>query len=339
MVVARFAGPRERFPEPFAPEKFSLTACSRRQYREIKQFRDQGGTMKTRSTAVRASRLLAALGLAVSMWPQAAAAFHIKGANVTVVSVDSSTRTVTIDAAEFTCTPGGPHTAGNIAWGDGMSTNKVWTATVLGSPTPALNTYKVSGVTHIYPDLTDRTITLTSDCCNSIGFSPDQDTALVQLECSDTPKGGCDASATKAQVQIKNDPDDTKDKLKFKWTNGTVASFDTPGEYYACVYDTGGLKIHGVARGASWSPTGNGFKYNDPAAASGGLKKSILKNGTGTAKINVKGQGTGLDDPNLLPLVPPVFVQLQNSAGNCWEHLFTSPEQSNTGSSYKDKEP
>ena len=295
--------------------------------------------MKTRSTAVSALGLFVSLALASAMWPQIAAAFHIKGVNVTVLSVDSISRTVNIDAKEFTGSPGGPHTAANIQWGDAAASGFAWTATHLASPTASLNTYEVSPVSHIYPDLLDRTITLTSDCCNtSLGY--DVDTAVVQLGCQDTPKGGCDASAGKAQLQIKNSTDDNKDKLKFKWINGSgVTPFDTPGEYYLCVYDVGGLKIQAVAAGASWSTTGNGFKYNDPAAASFGLKKITLKNGTGTQKIIAKGQGTNLDDPNLLPLTQPVLAQLQSSAGNCWEHQFTSPEMSSDGTLFTDKEP
>ena len=293
--------------------------------------------MTTRPNVLGAIRFFACFALLVAIAPRNAAANHIRDAQIIVTGIDSTTRTVNITAYEVTGSPGGPVTQANIQWGDAMSANLPWTGTFNNVPSPGLNRYDVNP-SHIYPDLTDRTITLTSDCCNTL-FSPEVDTQLVQLGCSDTPKGGCDASATKAQLQIKNSTDDSKDKLKFKWLNGTEASFDTPGEYYLCVYDAGGLKIQGIAPPANWSATGNGFKYNDPAAATTGLKKITLKNGTGSAKIIAKGQGTGLDDPNLLPLTQPVLVQLQNIQGGCWEHQFTSPEIQSDGTMFKDKEP
>jgi hypothetical protein len=70
------------------------------------------------------------------------------------------------------------------------------------------------------------------------------------------------------------------------------------------------------------------------------MNKVTLKSGTGKAKIIIKGKGTNLDDPNLLPLVSPVLVQVQNSVnGACWEHQFSAPEIKNDGTLYKDKEP
>jgi hypothetical protein len=274
--------------------------------------------------------------LAMSQWPLPAAAHHVRGITVSVTSANSTTRAVTVNVVEST-SGGTFHTAAHIQWGDAMSSNKPWTAS---SSMGGLNFYKVLGVSHTYPNLTDRIIKVTSDCCNTFSFSPDTDTAAVQLGCSDAPKGGCNATAATASLQIKNDPDDSKDKLKFKLLNSNTPSFDDPTsttEYYLCIYAPGLVLQAVVPPATNWSASGSGFKYTDPTGAAGGATKIKLKAGAGNAKIQVKGAGANLDDP--LPLTQPVLVQVQNSGGQCWEHGFTAPEIENTPAAFKDKEP
>ena len=206
-----------------------------------------------------------------------------------------------------------------------------WTSTTGAGPI----IYKVAA-SHTYPDITTRMITLISD---SNAPSPLQDTLPVDFGCADTPILLCDASATKSQLQILNNSDDGKDKLKFKWLNGTVASFDDPAttQYFLCIYAPGVVFDAIIPEGSPWAAAGPGFKYKDTAGAAGGVTKIKLKPGTGNAKILFKGKGSGLDDP--LPLTQPVLVQVQTSTGQCWQHQFTSPEIVTTADAFKDKEP
>src|SRR5262249_54804007 len=148
----------------------------------------------------RRSTLLAllCLELAVLRWASPAVAFHVHGFSITITSIDSVTRQVDARFTETTGTPFGPHTAADVNWGDAMASTHAWTSTVAGPS----NTYKVSA-SHIYPDLTTRTISATSDCCNTTGFSPRMATAQVDFGCSDAPKFGC-RQAGKSLLQIKN---------------------------------------------------------------------------------------------------------------------------------------
>jgi hypothetical protein len=293
--------------------------------------------MKIRSNA--GNRLLlcaiSAVGLAAVQWPHPAEAFHVQGITIVPVSKDSVTRTVVIDVIEQTVGTGSVHSQANVAWGDAMNSNHAWTSTTGAGP----KFYHVNGVSHVYPDLTTRVITVQSDCCNTtLGY--DFDTQVVDFGCSDTPMFLCNNGAVKAQLQIKNNADDSKDKLKFKWLNGNT-TFDDPtstNDYFFCVYAPTLVMESIIPHGAPWSATGSGFKYTENTGAAGGIQKIKLKNGAGNAKLLVKGAGTNLSDP-AMPLTQPVLVQVQSSLGSCWGHQFTSPEIENSADAFKDKEP
>src|SRR5262249_38422492 len=238
-------------------------------------------------------------------------AFHVQGISVSTASINSSTKTVNIDVNETTIGTGSVHVGCNVQWGDAMTSGHAWTATMGAGP----KIYSVAGVSHVYPDLTDRTITVLSDCCNS-SLMTITDKVTVQLGCSDTPSGVCNATAGKAQLQIKNNSDDSKDQLKFKWLNGNTNFANDPAstEYYLCIYAPALVLQAVVPAGAPWAAAGSsGFKYKEDTGAAGGLKKIKLKGGAGNAKILIKGGGLNLDDP--LPLTQPVLVQVQDNAG------------------------
>jgi hypothetical protein len=176
--------------------------------------------------------------------------------------------------------------------------------------------------------------------------SPFQDTAMIDFGCSDAPMGGCRA-AGKSQLQIKNDADDSKDKLTWKWLKGADTSLAALGnptvstQYFLCIYAPG-LVLDAIVPNAIgvWSAAGStGFKYKELGGGfGGGVTQIKLKSGTGAkAKVLVKGAGASLDDP--LPLTQPVTVQLQNNIGECWAHQFSSPETENSAAQFKDKEP
>jgi len=67
-----------------------------------------------------------------------------------------------------------------------------------------------------------------------------------------------------------------------------------------------------------------------------------LAYGTGTAKVHVKGKGSGLDVPGPLPLVygTDVTVQLGRSyTRRCWSATHATPPRTNTTASFGDVTP
>jgi DNA-binding beta-propeller fold protein YncE len=153
--------------------------------------------------------------------------------------------------------------------------------------------------------------------------------------CTPAPPGGC-ALPGKSLLLVKQNANDTKDKVTWKWLLGTasVADFGSPdvGDAYAlCVYQGGSLVMSAQAPAAGicgtrpcWNDDGaNGFRYRDTAMTPDGLLKLVLKPGTGTARITAKGKGANLTLP-ALPLTTPVTVQVQGSHGKCWEHVYNA---------------
>jgi hypothetical protein len=288
-----------------------------------------------RRSAVLALAVLSAFAV---QRPRLAGAHHVIGVTVTPTSINSVTGSVNVNVTESTTGTGSVHSAVGIHWGDAVTSGHAWTSTQIGPP----NKYKVS-LSHIYPDLTTRTILAVGDCCNASFVTP-TDTTVIDFGCSDAPMFGCHAAGA-SSLQFKNNTtDDTKDKVKWKWSKGdtSFASLDDPTsttQYFFCIYAPTLVLQAIVPSGASWSPAGTtGFKYADKTGAAAGMAKISLKSGTGgKAKIQVAGAGTNLPDP--MPLTQPVDVQLQNSDGECWDHQFTSPEKKNTLEQFSDKEP
>ena len=155
--------------------------------------------------------------------------------------------------------------------------------------------------------------------------------------CVAAPRMGC-RGALKSILLLKNDTDDSKDKLIWKWIKGDMtvqADFGVPTgttNYALCIYaGTANALLDDPQIPASatlWSPISTkGYKYKDPAGSEDGIQKVILKGGDqGKAKALVKGKGSGLPQPTLSPSVPlPVTAQLVNSANNnCFEGVYDS---------------
>ena len=74
-----------------------------------------------------------------------------------------------------------------------------------------------------------------------------------------------------------------------------------------------------------WKSLKGGFKYNDKLLDPEGIQQILLKSGAATkAKVLVKGKGENIPMP-VLPLTPPVTVQLKSDAGVCWEARYSTP--------------
>jgi len=149
--------------------------------------------------------------------------------------------------------------------------------------------------------------------------------------CPDTPASGC-RTAGKSLLIIKNDADDTKDKLIWKWLKGqstTEMEFGDPTTtrtYALCVYDSSGrlLAAEVPPDATKWA----NLSYKDSSGAAAGIQKIILKPGASNdAKILVKGKGANLPDPTLGSLPTPITVQMVNSETSlCFEGTYNASD-------------
>ena len=202
-----------------------------------------------------------------------------------------------------------------------------------------------------------------SDYCGNGTRGPDEQcdggppcNASCELDlCGATPGVGCGTIHTtlpeQSTLTIKDDPDDSKDQLKWKWKNGTtpLGAFGTPTEptasasYVLCVYDgsadpqpiLSGVTPAGGVCGANgkkcWSTSPSGglpvvkkFSYNNKLRAPDGVQKSQLQPGTGKAQLQVQGKGFFLEVPPL-QLDLPVTVEVRNTeTSDCWQATYDS---------------
>ena len=162
--------------------------------------------------------------------------------------------------------------------------------------------------------------------------------------CGLGPIAGCRTPAVgqKAFLLLKDQLDDNKDKLIWKWLKGSatakIPDFGTPvttTDYLLCVYDGGGFLTSALAPAdglcnaasptACWADKPTGFKYKDKDLTPAGLQQILLKEGIATkAKIIVKGKGLNLGMPSI-PVTQPITVQLLNGDGVCWEAIYSAP--------------
>jgi hypothetical protein len=175
--------------------------------------------------------------------------------------------------------------------------------------------------------------------CPSGVCRPDCTCAL----CPPSPASGCRA-AGKATVAIADQPDDTRDSLRWSWKNGaatSVADFADPVQgsatYALCVYDGSPasqplFEAHVASGGtcgtrACWKRAGSsGFAYGDKTGAVRGITKIKLKAGVaGKAQAQLTARGPILAPPNP-PLTAPVTVQLRIGA-ICFDTSFSAPRQ------------
>lgn len=182
------------------------------------------------------------------------------------------------------------------------------------------------------------------DCCSpTCTFEaagtpcPDDGDACTLDECDaagvcgvGAPRSGC-RTALKSALALKNDADDGKDKLIWKWLKGAAT---TQGElglptgtttYTLCLYAGTSATAIGSAAvppGGNWQAISDkGYKFKDPGGTPDGVTKAILKGGAaGKAKALVKGKGAGLPDPLGAALPLPVVAQLvTDDSALCFE--------------------
>lgn len=149
--------------------------------------------------------------------------------------------------------------------------------------------------------------------------------------CPTSPTSGC-RTAQKSVLLIKDNADNTKDKLIWKWIRGastTEAEFGDPTttrNYALCVYDGGGRLISAdvAADATKWQA----LKYKDSSGGADGIQKIILKpSATSNSKVLVKGKGTNLPDTTLGSLTLPITAQLINDETSvCFQGVYAAPQ-------------
>lgn len=145
--------------------------------------------------------------------------------------------------------------------------------------------------------------------------------------CPAAPTSGC-RTAEKSVLLIKDNADDTKDKLLWKWVKGQtttpleLGAPEATRRYALCVYDAAGrvLSAEVAPDAIKWAD----LKYKDPSGTSNGVQKVLLKPGTSNnAKALVKGKGVNLPDPTLGTLATPITAQLiNNETSLCFEGTY-----------------
>lgn len=204
-----------------------------------------------------------------------------------------------------------------------------------GSPCPAdglpcTQDVCVAGVCHS-PVVCDDDDSCTQDSCNEMDGSCIYDDAPV-MTCR---------QAGLTSLSIKQNADDAKDALSWKWSKGeatTVADLSDPtstADYRLCIYDDNGLVTSATLDAGSlcaadkpcWSSNAKGFKYSDKGLSHDGIKSAVLASGEAdAAKVSIKGKGVNLPDP-MLPVTGTVTVQLHNDHTNvCIGSTFSGEE-------------
>lgn len=162
--------------------------------------------------------------------------------------------------------------------------------------------------------------------------------------CPSAPRANC-RTAGKAILISKDATPDDKDKLTFKWQQGTAAAADlgsptTTTDYGLCIYAGGALaSATHVGAGTGWTaPAAGGFQYQEDTGSADGIRKIVMKpDAGGYAKILWKGKGTNLPALPATPAALPVVAQLVNSeTGVCFDASFPTAVK-NEGGKFKAK--
>jgi hypothetical protein len=181
--------------------------------------------------------------------------------------------------------------------------------------------------------------TCSGGACNGVTLTCDDGNLCTQDSCDtgtgcvhdQVPATSCKA-AGKSILVLKNNSDDDKDKLIWKWLKGDetmLGELGTPTDttsYTLCLYAGTASASVSMPAGSQWQPLGTkGFKYKDSTTLQpDGVQKAVLKSGAaGKAKAIVKGKGDNLPDA-LVPELPlPVTAQLVNDENStCFEAVY-----------------
>jgi cysteine-rich repeat protein len=157
--------------------------------------------------------------------------------------------------------------------------------------------------------------------------------ACVGTSCAgSSPLSSCIAPDVPGRglVDLRDSVSDRSDALLWRWVRGTTdrSLFGDPTTSTAfalCVYDAvdGNLMSLVVPPGPLGRATASGFVYTDGSLVSDGVRRIVLKEGTGGARLLVRGKGARLGMTDLTDLDLPLTVQLTNGSA-CWEASYQS---------------
>jgi hypothetical protein len=173
--------------------------------------------------------------------------------------------------------------------------------------------------------------------------------------CASTPLASC-GQASKGAVKLQGSADLAKQKLQWKWSNGSVAAgeFGDPvtgsTSYALCIYDDGGFVARRAITGGvcdsdgCWSTNSKGLlTYKNKFGNDDGITKVALKpDATGKAKIQVKGKGGSSPLPLPLTGASNVTVQLVKDSASgpeCWQTVFPAPATKTGSLVFQDQAP
>jgi hypothetical protein len=139
--------------------------------------------------------------------------------------------------------------------------------------------------------------------------------------------------------------DDDRNRLDWKWSNGQdtpLFAFGDPATfqttYSVCLYDaslTAQPVMASFIKFGSWGTFQNGYTFRAFPPNFDGITLLQLRAGVeGKAKFKLKARAGAIPLP-LLPLTPPVRVQLQASNDECWEATFSSPSRNGVDGRFK----
>ena len=159
--------------------------------------------------------------------------------------------------------------------------------------------------------------------------------AMARPVCSAAPRGDCAAGGPRMSSLTLSRRAGKTPTLQWSWKKGTAsgADFGDPpaaGSYALCVYDgtdalVGIAQVEGggVCGGKPcWKTTGtSGWLYKDKRGVTYGVDQVKLRTGTGTAAFAFKGKHANVPVVPL-PATLPLRVQLQTSAGRCFDATY-----------------
>jgi cysteine-rich repeat protein len=165
--------------------------------------------------------------------------------------------------------------------------------------------------------------------CDDGNPCTESDTCVGTTCSGSSPLSSCIAPDIPGRALVQLDDKDT-DAVLWRWIRGTTLkqafgdpTFDTP--YTLCIDDAadGNLMSLFVPPVAGWRETSSGFTYASAALTPDGVRRIVLKAGSGSARIIVRGRGPLLGMTGLTALDLPVTVQLTNGT-TCWEAKYQS---------------
>ena len=177
-------------------------------------------------------------------------------------------------------------------------------------------------------------------------------TATATPECPPTPRADCRTPIVPGAslVTLKDQSDDRKDALQWKWSKGAATTVTDLGDptattrYDLCIYDGGDALAASAAAPPGglcggrpcWTATKTGYRYLQKALTPNGLQTVDVRSGPdGKSRILVKARGTLLSLPSLPVTSLPLRVQLGNDAGRCWSATYGADVRTNQPGSFK----